>query len=94
MINANVRNNAYRVRELLLSVIGAVADSSGKPVSHTVEVRFYDDTCAEVIVWHYLPEVAGYREKQGYGVIITPDTSYAEINSEIVKMIHHIGEEA
>ena len=93
MINVRVKNRAYRIRELLLAVIATVTSRSGK-CNYSVEVRFYDEDSAEVILWHYLPKVGVYHEKDGYGVMITPSSTSAELNAEIIKMIHRMSKEA
>lgn len=98
MINPSpehIRATAYRIREILLAVIAATAAQHGEDahIRHTTEVRRHDTDCYEVIVWRYRTDRLGRNIKDGYGLILAPEITEGEINSQLIKFIYRIGEE-
>ena len=91
----HIRATAYRVREVLLAVIAATAGQYGEDahIRHTTEVRRHDTDCYEVIVWYHREDRLNRHVENGYGLIIAPEATEAEIAQQLVKFIYRIGEE-
>ena len=91
----HIRATAYRIREIFLAVIAATAAQHGENanIRHTTEVRRHNTDCYEVIVWRYREDRLHRHVKDGYGVIIAPEITEAELFRQIIKFIYRIGEE-
>lgn len=98
MINTtpeHIRATAYCIREVLLAAIAATAAQHGEDahIRHTTEVRRHDTDCYEVIVWYHREDRLNCHVKDGYGLIIAPETTESEIARQLIKFIYRIGDE-